>query len=271
MSDAREGAVEAGVELAKMLAEEGGDAALDLFSPATKVVMGIASRYRKRIVDKMVGDVVRLLDHDDGEMSAQRVREIREKVGVTKFDEAIMQGLQLVLTACDELARDCISILVADHARGLRSNRDYQLAGKLLVESDEIMLHHLERITRMYVDVLDRIVSPEITERYIATHWPSTGEQWIWVFAGHSAWGTNGAAASRWERVVDPAFDVAISALQRVDFGVAHTESLGVPGMPETDGQSGGRIFNFIGARHDERIRALNRYLQPVRLRLGKL
>lgn len=253
--------------LAPSAAETVGDA-IDLFVPGVKALGGAWKVYNAHQADKFLRRLSQHLGYDDGEMAAKL---LADRSVDKAFRDRVIQGFRLVLESWDELTQECVTLLVADHVRGTHAHRDYQLAARLLAECDEVMLRHLERIARMYVDVLDRVVSPEITERHIATHSPGLGEQWIWVFAGHTAWGMNGAAASRWERVVEPAFDVTISALQRVDFGAAYSEGLGVPGMPETDGQSGERVYTFIGARHDARMRALNTYLQPVRLKLGKL
>lgn len=243
--------------------------ALDYFAPGVKFLSAAWETYHRRRADKFMRQLSALLEHDEGEMAAQK---LRERIGEETFNERVVQGFRFILESWCEAAHECITLLVADHLRGLYTPRDYQLAGRLLAESDPAMLSDLDDITQRYVDVLDQALPDTLRHRAIGEYSPAPGQRVIWVAAIDVAGSNRSVAASRGADV-GFGFDTTVNALLRHHFGYPPDSSTfknsKVPGYGQHNyGEAnvlGSALMFFDRVAHDQRMRALYRYLQPVR------
>jgi hypothetical protein len=200
----------------------------------------------------------------DPEMAAS---EMDERMDDPVFQETVEEGYWRILVTWHELARHCITALVADFLRrGVAPDRDYHLAASTLSVCDEPLLHALNTIACEYADLLDT-EPPTPGRRVLAVsvnrQQQITNQIWMLAWPWETRGGRSDARQTETLGAERPVMlDAAARLLERNDLGECTRE---ITASPAGQVDRGGRVVMEFTQEHDARMRALHGYLAPVR------
>jgi len=171
----------------------------------------------------------------------------------TEFVDAIERGYEQIRRAFDPLARECICLLVAQHALAAdgRVPSDFVSVGSLLERSDLTDLVCAEAIATKYAEL-----APRENESVVVFQW--TGGIFLVASAGRPMRFTPNAQV-RGDDVRATMTLMAASGIGRLWSGAGDSPPEGAPNA------EAGSQYSFV-ARDRERVQLLSRCLEPVRL-----